>query len=185
MWTILTLHLWHSWKLKFIYSEKATNFFEISTLLLSGCTVDKSKVEILPNFVAFSEYTNLYNEILNPYELGEPILKTQFALTDPLMTSMIQLQVNLFQKPSFLHRLTHNMTRGCLFIYKKVQNMLYKKLFVFLNFVLTFRTILVHNMFWCSMYNLSSYCGLTDLRMRASDSDLPVQNLTTRFHQLT
>ena len=45
-------------KLKFIYSEKATTFCEISTLLLSVCTVDKSKVEILPNFVAFSEYTN-------------------------------------------------------------------------------------------------------------------------------
>ena len=44
--------------LKFIYSEKATKFCEISTLLLSVCTVDKSKVEISQNFVAFSEYTN-------------------------------------------------------------------------------------------------------------------------------
>ena len=44
--------------LKFIYSEKATKFCEISTLLLSACTVDKSKVEISQNFVAFSEYTN-------------------------------------------------------------------------------------------------------------------------------
>ena len=44
--------------LKFIYSEKATKFCEISTFLLSVCTVDKSKVEILQNFVAFSEYTN-------------------------------------------------------------------------------------------------------------------------------
>ena len=26
---------------------------------------------------------------------------------------MIEVQVNLFQKPSFLHRLTHNMTRDC------------------------------------------------------------------------
>ena len=43
--------------LKFIYSEKATKFCEISTLLLSVCTVDKSKVEISQNFVAFSEYT--------------------------------------------------------------------------------------------------------------------------------
>ena len=38
-------------------SEKATKFCEISTLLLSVCTVDKSKVEISQNFVAFSEYT--------------------------------------------------------------------------------------------------------------------------------
>ena len=44
--------------LKFIYSEKATKFCEISTLLLSVCTVDKSEVEISQNFVAFSEYTN-------------------------------------------------------------------------------------------------------------------------------
>ena len=44
--------------LKFIYSEKATNFCEISTSLLSVSTVDKSKVEILQNCVAFSEYTN-------------------------------------------------------------------------------------------------------------------------------
>ena len=44
--------------IKFIYSEKATKFCEISTLLLSVCTVDESKVEILQNFVAFSEYTN-------------------------------------------------------------------------------------------------------------------------------
>ena len=44
--------------LKFIYSEKATEIFKISTLLFSVCTVDKSKVEILQNFMAFSEYTN-------------------------------------------------------------------------------------------------------------------------------
>ena len=49
--------------LKFIYSEKATKFCEISTLLLSVCTVDKSKVEILQNFVAFSEYMNFKNVI--------------------------------------------------------------------------------------------------------------------------
>ena len=43
---------------KFIYSEKATKFCEISTLLLTVCTVVKSKVEISRNFVAFSEYMN-------------------------------------------------------------------------------------------------------------------------------
>ena len=41
---------------KFIYSEKATKFCEISTLLLSYVVAVKSKVEILQNFVAFSEY---------------------------------------------------------------------------------------------------------------------------------
>ena len=43
--------------LKFIYSEKA--FRKISTLLLPGATQNKSKVEILQNFVAFSQYTNV------------------------------------------------------------------------------------------------------------------------------
>ena len=43
---------------KFIYSEKATKFFEISTLLLSYVVPVKSKVEISQNFVAFSEYMN-------------------------------------------------------------------------------------------------------------------------------
>ena len=44
--------------LNFIYSEKATKFCEISTLLLSEVHTDKSKVEISQNFVAFSEYMN-------------------------------------------------------------------------------------------------------------------------------
>ena len=48
--------MWAS--IKFIYSEKAAKFYEISILLLTGTTYDKSKVEILQNFVAFSEYMN-------------------------------------------------------------------------------------------------------------------------------
>ena len=39
--------------LKFIYSEKATKFFEIFTLLLSYVVPVKSKVKISQNFVAF------------------------------------------------------------------------------------------------------------------------------------
>ena len=46
------------YELKFIYSEKATKFCEISTLLLSTVHTDKIKVEILQNFVAFLEYMN-------------------------------------------------------------------------------------------------------------------------------
>ena len=49
---------------KFIYSEKATKFCKISTLILSVCTVEKSKVEISQNFVAFSEYTNFTKIVL-------------------------------------------------------------------------------------------------------------------------
>ena len=42
--------------LKFIYSEKATKFCEIFTLLLSYVVPIKSKVKIFQNFVAFSKY---------------------------------------------------------------------------------------------------------------------------------
>ena len=42
--------------LKFIYSEKATKFCNFFPLLLTECTVVKSKVKISQNFVAFSEY---------------------------------------------------------------------------------------------------------------------------------
>ena len=45
-------------ELKFVYSEKATKFCEISPLLLSTVHTDKSKGEISQNFVVFSEYIN-------------------------------------------------------------------------------------------------------------------------------
>ena len=44
--------------LKFIYSEKATKFYEIFTLLLTYAVQIKGKVKILQTFVAFSEYVN-------------------------------------------------------------------------------------------------------------------------------
>ena len=44
--------------IKFIYSEKATKFYKIFTLLLSYVVPVKSKVKISQNFVAFSEYIN-------------------------------------------------------------------------------------------------------------------------------
>ena len=44
---------------KFIYSEKAKKFCEISTLLLFYvCSTIQSKVDISQNFLAFSEYMN-------------------------------------------------------------------------------------------------------------------------------
>ena len=51
--------------LKFIYSGKATKFCEISTVDLTGTTWDKSTVEILQNFVAFSEYMNFNSFLVN------------------------------------------------------------------------------------------------------------------------
>ena len=44
--------------MKFIYSEKTTKLCKIFTLLLSYLVPVKSKVKILQNFVAFSEYMN-------------------------------------------------------------------------------------------------------------------------------
>ena len=43
---------------KFIYSEKATKVCEISFLDLPYVVTVKSTVDILQNFVAFSEYMN-------------------------------------------------------------------------------------------------------------------------------
>ena len=91
------------------------------------------------------------------------------------------VQVNLCQKLSFLNQLNHNMTRDCSLNSKKntsSQHVVYKNCFFV--FVLTFKTIFVHNMLWTCIFRgiqwtLSSYCGLTDSRMRASDTDLPVQ----------
>ena len=52
----------NTYGVKFVYSEKATKFCEISTLLLSTVHTDKSKIS--QNFVAFSEYMNFM--ILKP-----------------------------------------------------------------------------------------------------------------------
>ena len=41
---------------KFIYSEKVTNFHEIPTVDLSYLVTVKSTLKILQNFVAFSDY---------------------------------------------------------------------------------------------------------------------------------
>ena len=51
--------VWSSYK----YSEKATKFCEISTLLLTVCTVVKSKVDISQNLLAFSEYMKFITDL--------------------------------------------------------------------------------------------------------------------------
>ena len=57
------LQIWFEWGeihlLKFIYCEKATKFCKILNILLTGTTWDKSMVEILQNFMTFTEYMNL------------------------------------------------------------------------------------------------------------------------------
>ena len=52
---------------KFIYSEKATKFWEISPVDLSHVVTVKSTVEISKIFVAFSEYMNFNNSFLLDY----------------------------------------------------------------------------------------------------------------------
>ena len=98
------------------------------------------------------------------------------------------VQVNLFQKHLFLQELTHNMTKYCSFVYQFLHEnyLLRSKHVVYINcfvFVLTFKTIYVHNMFWAcsfhvrtgkSMNNILSYCGLVVARISASEKDLPV-----------
>ena len=51
-------------QLKFNHSEKTTKFCKIFILLLSYVVTVKSKVKILQNFVAFSEYMNFISVML-------------------------------------------------------------------------------------------------------------------------
>ena len=75
VWSILlqrTSTLLNSCKVhKYVYSEKATNFCEISTLNLSYVVTVKSSVEISQNFVACSEYMNFkpYQNYWSPFLL--------------------------------------------------------------------------------------------------------------------
>ena len=56
--------------LKFIYSEKATKFCEISIVDLSYVVPVKSTVEISQTFVAFSEYMNFIMELTVEIEIS-------------------------------------------------------------------------------------------------------------------
>ena len=54
-------------------SEKASKFCEVSTLVLSVCTVDKINMEISQNFVAFSEYTNFDMAVKICHPVEDPV----------------------------------------------------------------------------------------------------------------
>ena len=56
----------NGFRVKFIYSEKATKFCEIFTVDLSYVVPVKSTVEISKNFVGFSEFMNFNSVVLNP-----------------------------------------------------------------------------------------------------------------------
>ena len=69
------------------------------------------------------------------------------------VTIACSLQINLFQKPSFLHQLTHNMTRDCSLNSPKdtsSEHVVYKN--CFFAFVLTFKTLFVHCMFYTCIF---------------------------------
>ena len=55
---------------KFIYSEKATNFCKISTVDLSYLVMVKSTVEISQKFLAFSDYMNFIHVTLRRWLLA-------------------------------------------------------------------------------------------------------------------
>ena len=95
---------------KFIYSVKATKFCDIFTLLLTVCTVVKSKVKISQNFVAFLEYMN-FNNGPNFCHIGIPPFKKQQIL----LYNLLLLGKNL---PSFVHPLgliLHNRSHANIF----------------------------------------------------------------------
>ena len=77
---------------KFIYSEKATKFCEISTLLLSYVVPVKSKVEISQNFVAFSEYMNFKKTRKNNRKIS--YLSVTFAQHSQIHSAKQQQQIN-------------------------------------------------------------------------------------------
>ena len=69
--------IWSYLYFKFICSEKVTKFYKISTLLLTGTTQDKSKVEISHNFVAFSEYMNFIKIKKHLDQIGTYVFQLQ------------------------------------------------------------------------------------------------------------
>jgi len=89
------------------------------------------------------------------------------------------IQVNLFQKTLILHQLTHNMTRDCSLNSPekyKFRTCCVQKLFFCFDIQNNICTQLVLNLYFLgdSVNNLLSYFGLTDSRIRASNTDLPV-----------
>ena len=68
-------------QIKFIYSEKATKFCEIFPLLLTVCTVVKSKGKISQNFVAFSEYMNFMTSSLHSASISQILVWNKFQIS--------------------------------------------------------------------------------------------------------
>ena len=87
--------------LKFIYSEKAIQFWEIFHLLLTTVHKVKSKGKIWQNFVAFSEYMNFnFNKHFHcAQQLKSTSKKSQFLMLKKMMTS--KMRMTMWMKKSF------------------------------------------------------------------------------------
>ena len=161
-----------------------TFFFSIQ--ILDECYWSNSKGEI-------STYLYKWWPYLLSTFWQNPTWNCRLEKSKPVRIFLIQ--VNLCQKHLFLDQPTHNMTNYCSLIYQfttwklQAQNMgrtcCVHKLFWMSK--QKQKTICVHNMFspcselvvfmyWTgkSMNNLLSYCGLVDVRINASDKNLPV-----------
>ena len=69
---------------KFIYSEKATNFCETSTVDLSYVVTVKSTLEISQNFVAFSEDMNFIpNDFFHVLHTKLLVLESRLQSAEP------------------------------------------------------------------------------------------------------
>ena len=83
-----------------------------------------------------------------------------------------------FSEALISHQLTRSTTRDCSLNSSKntsSEHVVYKN-YVFVDIQNNICTQHVLNLYFSgnSMNNFSSYCGLTDSRMRASDTDLPL-----------
>ena len=172
--------------------RKLDLFFELEEKILSKQNLDKSLKEVSKSTYRVSHYLISLNSFLLEYSNFFPkaeqsrneIPKLQEIFFSKCRTMKLRMlvQVNLFQKPSFLHQLTHNMTRDCSLIssekYKFRTSCVQKLFFCFRfdiqNNICT-QCVLKLYFLYNSMNNLLSYCGLTDARMRASEKDIPVR----------
>ena len=91
--------------LKFVYSEKATKFCEISNLLLSTVHTNKSKVEISQIFSTFSGYMNFKKHIFFRIERSRTIVPALIEAVEKCPKSK-EINVDYFYKLLFTR---HNL----------------------------------------------------------------------------
>ena len=125
----LDLNFWLGIQIKVVYFEKAIKFCEISTLLLSTVHTDKSQVEILQNFVAFS---------MNFNRASFWIISNYFCLSMGLFASVCVFALN--KNLSMYYTLPRNLSNSlnCAFADKthntKEQTTKYVNLWYFWSF---------------------------------------------------